>query len=173
MLLVGALFLVVFGPDKLSDVARDIGRFVNEARRSVEEFKDGFVSEDEAGRKPAKTGDPEVNRELERNLPREEAAVVIRTDPRNEQRQQQPDHVIRATPAYATRHHQVGQEIALCYQELGLERLADRRHKTPALPLPKLGLNLLSIVLPRLPRQRRTAREVGVARSRVPASSLL
>jgi sec-independent protein translocase protein TatB len=88
MLLVGLLFLVIFGPDKLPDVARDIGRFVNEARRSVEEFKDGFVSEDEAGRKPAKTGDPEVNRELERNLPREEAAVVIRTDPRNEQHQQ-------------------------------------------------------------------------------------
>ena len=80
--------MVIFGPDKLPDVARDIGRLVNEARRSMEEFKDGLVSEDEAGRKPAKTGDPEVNRELESNRPPEEAAVVIRTDPRNEQHQQ-------------------------------------------------------------------------------------
>src|SRR5215208_4546911 len=45
--------------------------------------------------------------------------------------------------------------------------------KTLALPSSWLGLNLIGIVLSRLPRQRRTAREVGVARPRVPASSLL
>ena len=85
MLLVGLLFLVIFGLSKLHTIARDFGRFVNEARRSVEEFKDGFVSEDEGGREPAKTMDPEVNRELEGNIPREEPAVVIRSDPRNEE----------------------------------------------------------------------------------------
>jgi Sec-independent protein translocase protein TatA len=33
------LVLVVFGPHKASSLARDVGRFVNEARRAVEELK--------------------------------------------------------------------------------------------------------------------------------------
>ena len=45
MLLVGLLFLVIFGPSKLPEMARDLGRFVNEALRSVEEFKEDLVSE--------------------------------------------------------------------------------------------------------------------------------
>jgi len=38
---------VVFGPDKLTGTARELGRFVREARRSVEEFKAELVSEEE------------------------------------------------------------------------------------------------------------------------------
>jgi hypothetical protein len=64
-------------------------------------------------------------------------------------------------------------EITQRYQELGVEGLGDRRHKNPGAALTRLGLNLIRIVLPHLPRQRRTAREVGVARPRLPASSLL
>ncbi|MDP9424569.1 MAG: twin-arginine translocase TatA/TatE family subunit [Actinomycetota bacterium] len=33
------LFLLLFGPSKLPQMARDVGRFVNEARRSMDEFK--------------------------------------------------------------------------------------------------------------------------------------
>jgi sec-independent protein translocase protein TatB len=47
MMIIGLLFLVVFGPDKLTGTAREVGRFVREARRSVEEFKAELVSEEE------------------------------------------------------------------------------------------------------------------------------
>lgn len=33
------LLLAIFGPGKASSIARDLGRFVSEARRPVEEFK--------------------------------------------------------------------------------------------------------------------------------------
>ena len=72
MVIVGLLFLVIFGPKKLPDMARDVGRFVNEARRSVEEFKDDLVSEEEDGKEPRKGGDPEASREPEENVGREE-----------------------------------------------------------------------------------------------------
>lgn len=41
---IGLLFLVVFGPVKLPGMARDFGRFVNEARRHVDEFKSELTS---------------------------------------------------------------------------------------------------------------------------------
>ena len=56
MVIVGLLFLVIFGPSKLPAMARDLGRFVNEARRSVEEFKEDLVSEEEAAGSFAKAG---------------------------------------------------------------------------------------------------------------------
>ncbi len=82
MVLVGLLFLVIFGPSKLPDMARDLGRFVNEARRSVEEFKEDLVSEEEGGREPRKGRGPEASRELEENVRREDAAVVDQSTPR-------------------------------------------------------------------------------------------
>ena len=47
MIVIGLLVLVIFGPSKLPQMARDLGRFVNEARRSVDEFKDELVSANE------------------------------------------------------------------------------------------------------------------------------
>ncbi len=44
MVIIGLLFLVLFGPSKLPQMARDLGRFVSEARRSVDEFKSELVS---------------------------------------------------------------------------------------------------------------------------------
>ncbi|HZY57091.1 MAG TPA: twin-arginine translocase TatA/TatE family subunit, partial [Rubrobacteraceae bacterium] len=44
LVIIGLLVLVIFGPSKLSQMARDLGRFVNEARRSVDEFKGELVS---------------------------------------------------------------------------------------------------------------------------------
>ena len=44
IILVAVLFLLLFGPSKLPQMARDIGRFVNEARRSMDEFKSELTS---------------------------------------------------------------------------------------------------------------------------------
>ncbi|MDQ4001082.1 MAG: hypothetical protein M3283_08820 [Actinomycetota bacterium] len=33
------LFLVIFGPSRATSMARDLGRFVNEARRPIDELK--------------------------------------------------------------------------------------------------------------------------------------
>ena len=85
MVIVGILFLVIFGPSKLPDMARDLGRFVNAARRSVEEFKEDLVSEEDDGREPHKDRGPEVSRELEENVGRKEVAVVARSAERTEQ----------------------------------------------------------------------------------------
>ena len=47
MVIIGVLFLVVFGPDKFTGTAREFGRFMRETRRSVEEFKAELVSEED------------------------------------------------------------------------------------------------------------------------------
>ncbi|HET6886235.1 MAG TPA: twin-arginine translocase TatA/TatE family subunit [Rubrobacteraceae bacterium] len=56
IVIIGLLFLVIFGPSKLPQMARDLGRFVGEARRSIDEFKDELTAasdedEDENKRK--------------------------------------------------------------------------------------------------------------------------
>jgi sec-independent protein translocase protein TatB len=49
------IFLVVFGPSKLPQMARDFGRFVSDARRSMDEFKSELISgEDEDEDPPPK-----------------------------------------------------------------------------------------------------------------------
>ena len=47
VLVIAVLFLILFGPSKLPQMARDLGKFVNEARRSMEEFKSEIVAADE------------------------------------------------------------------------------------------------------------------------------
>jgi len=47
LVVIGLLVLVVFGPTKAASMARDLGRFVNEARGSVDEFKSEFKSSEE------------------------------------------------------------------------------------------------------------------------------
>lgn len=47
MVIIGLIFLVVFGPSKLPQMARDLGRFVGEARRSIDEFRDELTAADE------------------------------------------------------------------------------------------------------------------------------
>jgi sec-independent protein translocase protein TatB len=85
MLLVGLLFLVIFGPSKLPEMARDFGRFVNEARRSVEEFKEDLVSEEDGGRESRKkVRNPEENRDLEESVRLEKKAAIDRSAERTE-----------------------------------------------------------------------------------------
>lgn len=52
IVVIGLIFLVVFGPSKLPQMARDLGRFVNEARRSMDEFKSELMSDDEDEDRP-------------------------------------------------------------------------------------------------------------------------
>jgi TatA/E family protein of Tat protein translocase len=70
MVIIGLLFLVIFGPSKLPQMARDLGRFVGEARRSIDEFKEDLILEEEDGRKPEESG----------RLESEEASEVERSE---------------------------------------------------------------------------------------------
>jgi sec-independent protein translocase protein TatB len=47
LVIIGLIFLVVFGPSKLPQMARDFGRFVNDARRSMDEFKSELISDED------------------------------------------------------------------------------------------------------------------------------
>jgi len=84
MVIVGLLFLVIFGPSKLPAMARDLGRFVDEARRSVEEFKEDLLSEEEGGQELRKSRDPEASRDPEENVGREEEAAIESSAQRTE-----------------------------------------------------------------------------------------
>jgi Tat protein translocase TatB subunit len=44
IVIIGLLVLVIFGPNALPRMARDLGRFVTEARRSVDEFKEELTA---------------------------------------------------------------------------------------------------------------------------------
>jgi len=47
LVVIGLLALVVFGPQKLQSMARDLGRFVRGSRHAVEEFKSEVLTEGE------------------------------------------------------------------------------------------------------------------------------
>ena len=57
IVVIGLIFLIIFGPSSLPKMARDVGRFVTEARRAVDDFKDEITSaaddddEEDDGRK--------------------------------------------------------------------------------------------------------------------------
>jgi TatA/E family protein of Tat protein translocase len=69
MVIIGLLFLIIFGPSKLPQTARDLGQFLNEARRAVDEFKEDLILQEEDGRKSEESG----------GLEREEASEVERS----------------------------------------------------------------------------------------------
>ena len=52
IVIIGVIFLVVFGPSKLPQMARDFGRFVNDARRSMDEFKSELISDEDEDSRP-------------------------------------------------------------------------------------------------------------------------
>ena len=70
MVLIGLLSLIIFGPSKLPQMARELGQFVNEARRAVDEFKEDLILQEEDGRKPEESG----------GLEREEASELERSE---------------------------------------------------------------------------------------------
>ena len=46
LIIVVLIALVVFGPRRLPQMARELGRFVSEARRSIDEFREELGSEE-------------------------------------------------------------------------------------------------------------------------------
>jgi sec-independent protein translocase protein TatB len=44
IIVIALIFLVIFGPNSLPKMARDLGRFVTEARRAVDDFKEEITS---------------------------------------------------------------------------------------------------------------------------------
>jgi Tat protein translocase TatB subunit len=52
IIIIGLIFLVVFGPSKLPQMARDFGRFVSDARRSIDEFKSELISDEDEDEDP-------------------------------------------------------------------------------------------------------------------------
>jgi sec-independent protein translocase protein TatB len=56
MVIIGLIFLVIFGPSKLPQMARDAGRLMNEARRAMDDFKEELTSagNDEEDQKPSR-----------------------------------------------------------------------------------------------------------------------
>jgi Tat protein translocase TatB subunit len=65
LVIIGLIFLIIFGPSKLPSMARDVGRFVKEARRSVDEFKTELMSEEV---KEASEGVKEARRSARRTV---------------------------------------------------------------------------------------------------------
>ena len=57
MAFIGLLFLIIFGPGKLPQMARDLGQFVNEARRAVDGFKETLYSERRTAESRTRAGD--------------------------------------------------------------------------------------------------------------------
>ncbi len=47
IVIIGLLFLLIFGPNSLPRMARDLGRFVSEARRSIDEFKEELTASED------------------------------------------------------------------------------------------------------------------------------
>ena len=44
LMIVGLIFLVLFGPSSLPKMAKDMGRFVAEARRAIDDFKEEITA---------------------------------------------------------------------------------------------------------------------------------
>ena len=85
MVIIGLIVLVIFGPKNLPAMARDVGRFVSDARRSVEEFKEDLVSEEEDGQELRKSRDQEASRDPEEHVEREGVAAIESGAQRTEQ----------------------------------------------------------------------------------------
>ena len=44
LVIIGLIVLVIFGPSSLPKMAKDMGRFVAEARRAIEDFKEEITA---------------------------------------------------------------------------------------------------------------------------------
>jgi len=67
MLLIGLLFLVLFGPKRLPQMARDLGRFASKAQHVMDELKRDLMSEVEDNRKPQRNLETPEGREFRKN----------------------------------------------------------------------------------------------------------
>ncbi len=67
MLLVGLLLLVLFGPKRLPQMARDLGSFAIKAQHMVDEVKADLASEVEEDRNPKRNQGTRRGQEIEKN----------------------------------------------------------------------------------------------------------
>jgi sec-independent protein translocase protein TatB len=67
MLLVGLLLLVLFGPKRLPQMARDLGSFARKAQHMVDEVKADLASEVEEDRNPKRNQGTRRGQEIEKN----------------------------------------------------------------------------------------------------------
>jgi sec-independent protein translocase protein TatB len=67
MLLVGLLLLVLIGPKRLPEMARDLRSFASKAQHVVDDFKAELVSDVEDDRNPKMNPGPQKDRELEKD----------------------------------------------------------------------------------------------------------
>jgi sec-independent protein translocase protein TatB len=67
MLLVGLLLLVLFGPKRLAEMARDLGSFASKAQHTVNEFKAVLASEVEEDRNAKRNQGTRQDQEPEKN----------------------------------------------------------------------------------------------------------
>ncbi len=44
IIIIGLIFLEIFGPGSLPKMARDVGRFVAEARRAIDDFREELTA---------------------------------------------------------------------------------------------------------------------------------
>jgi Sec-independent protein translocase protein TatA len=56
LVVIGLLFMVIFGPSKFVSMAHEVGRFVTNARDSAEEFKSELTSEEDGEARSALEG---------------------------------------------------------------------------------------------------------------------
>ena len=64
IVIIGLIFLVIFGPGSLPKMAKDMGRFVAEARRAIDDFKDEITAAGEEDDKEVDKEDDKNERDL-------------------------------------------------------------------------------------------------------------
>ena len=89
LVVIGLIFLIVFGPSKLPSMARDLGRFVNEARRSVDEFKTEIMTEEV---KEAREDVKEARRSARRTANEFKSELALNEDGKDRRRRASPDN---------------------------------------------------------------------------------
>ena len=67
MLLIGLLLLVLFGPKRLPQMARDLGSFARKAQHMVDDLKTDLISEVEDDRNPNDSPRTRKDRELKKD----------------------------------------------------------------------------------------------------------
>jgi sec-independent protein translocase protein TatB len=89
LVIIGLIVLIIFGPSKLSSMARDAGRFAKEARRSADEFKTELLSEEV---KEAHEGVKEARRSVRSTVNEVKSELTLNEDGKDRRRRASPDN---------------------------------------------------------------------------------
>ena len=98
------LLLVIFGPAKAAGMARDLGRFANEARRPLEEFKSELVLSEEV--KEVRRSVEEFKDEAQRSVEELKTEVAVGEE------ESEPSSDIPPADEDEAREPQKGKELA-------------------------------------------------------------